>query len=415
MATSMSLRTWSFVAALLAGAACRDATSPSQGFTVEVLSTGIGPDTVLAPAPGPLVLKIRDGSGAAMAGTTVQLLAFPPGQDSTAPLRPLYICSLNTGPCATFSQYAYQVRWGVVDSTDAAGEVSVQLQHGVVAGRGGIGIKVTGYLAPDTLFFTTLPGHLARIATAVADTAVYAGHRYMLGAHAADRFLNLRPEPVASSTMTPAVAGVSGDTVSALGLGRGMILLTAGSVLDTAFVSVPPAGRLAMYDFHGWLTLVSTDGSGRRQLVQTVGHIGIAEPIWTPDGARVVFSEQGDSTGKVRLIATDTLGHRALFLSSDSVFSNTFQPAASADAVYFYGTLNSGYTGVFRAAPDGTGAFEVFPGVQPAPSPDGTRIAYINDMTVLVYATATGAAVTVGTFATRPRWSPSGDLVAFQD
>ena len=390
-------------------AACVEPSGPTNRFRIEVRSGGGGIDTVLATATEPLNLRILDANRHAAVGVQVQVRALPPATDSLAAFRSMYVCRIGTPQCAVVTPNGYFVIWGVRDTTDAAGEVHLQVQHGVIAAPGGLEITVEDDPVPDTLAFATLPGNVARIALAARDTAVYPGRSFALGAHAADRFLNQRPDPVGSASLDPSVASVAGDIVTAIAIGRGRILLSAGNVLDTARVSVPPPGRLVTIDGVR-LTLVNTDGSDRRLVLKTPGS-DVMTPVWTPDGSHILFPERWGGISEIHLILADTIGSHRVFLSDTSLFGNTFEAATSADAVYFYGT--GGLAGVFRAELDGSGGVELFPGVQPAPAPDGSQIAYIDDLTLLVRATSSGATSSLAMYAQFPRWAPLGDQIAY--
>jgi Tol biopolymer transport system component len=258
----------------------------------------------------------------------------------------------------------------------------------------------------------------------VRDMAVYVGASYQLGARAADRFGNPRSEPVALRSLTPGVVTVTDARVTAAAVGRGRVLMQAssGTATDTAYVSVPPPGRLVAWGWSGdepgltRLTLVNTDGSARRVILSTSARNHLTHPAWSPDGSRIVYQDASAPEYREQLHVTDTLGSGRPLLPNPAELPLSMQPAFSADgaALYFLGSRTWLHAAaIYRANPDGTGAQFLFAGVQPAPSPDGSRIAYVSGTTLFLRDVATGQASPVATDPELPRWAPSGDLIAF--
>jgi len=352
----------------------------------------------------------------------VRFLALPStAVDSLAFRRPTYVCPVESQRCASFLPQSESVTIAADVTSDDAGRAYARMQFGVVAGPGAIQVSVPDSAVSTSIPFSTRPGSLARIVVAVRDTAVYIGAVYPLGEHAADRFGNTRPEAVNLTAATPTVIAIASGLVTAIGLGRGRILMQSGALADTAHVSVPPPGRLVAF---GWgpdfgaltqLTLVNTDGSGRRLVLSTSAYNGSALPVWSPDGHQIIYQDWGaNSHGELRI--TDTLGNWRVLLPSPLGFTQSLQAVYSADgsALYFFGSQQStGQTGVYRAGVDGTDPQFLFPGLEPAPSPDGSRIAYLSGTSLFVRDLATGEARPIAPEPALPRWAPAGDLIAF--
>jgi TolB protein len=163
------------------------------------------------------------------------------------------------------------------------------------------------------------------------------------------------------------------------------------------------------------LTLVNTDGSGRRVLVSTTANNGTAWPAWSPNGNQIVYQEAGlEGRGQLELI--DTLGARRPFLANPGDFTLSVQPAFSANEtrLYFFGLQeSSGINGIYRANADGTGSQFLFAATQPAPSPDGSKVAYVAGDSLFVRHLGTGDVTAIASSPQLPRWSPAGDLIAF--
>lgn len=411
----------SCLAILLVMAGCgRDAVSPGERF-IHIISQGTTRDTVLAGTGRALTVEVRDQKGAPVPGTRIQFETITPSvTDPQAVFLGLYTCESWRGFCAGYDLHGFSITNGVAMNTDANGRASVTVQFGMVAGPATLRIVVPS-LGEREISYTTLPGALARVVATPQDTAVMPGASYMLASFAADRFGNRRTEKVTVAGWSPGIITVSSGTVTAVGPGRGRILLTANKVTDTAFTSVAPLGRLVAF---GWaqdfssltrLTLVNTDGSGRRLLASTPGNNGNALPVWAPSGDRIVFDETLRIDFPTTLQITDTAGTRRQLLSEQNDFSVSMQSGyTSSGAIFFYGNqIATGLSGIYVAAGDGTGSRFIGAGTQPSPSPDGSRVAYVSDGKLYVRDLASGAVALVNGDATRPRWSPTGDLISF--
>lgn len=412
--STRALASHTLAALTLAVAGCSDDPVATLN-TIRILDMAGGTDTVLAPAARPMVVEIRDPLGNPAVGMEVRFVAVPPGNDSTAAARGMYVCPTSRPRCATFADHQnFDVIVGTTDTTDNQGRAEAKVQFGVIAGPAIIEVRVPELDVVREVSFTTLPGSLAGVTAAVPDTAVYVGSSYDLGARATDRFGNTRAEAVTVTSLTPAVAVITEGRLTAQMLGRGRVRMQAGATVDTAYVSVPPRGRLVAYGGGGpvpALVLVNTDGTNRRVLLETFGNNGSADATWSPDGRRIVFTELLPE-GSARLQLIDTLGNRLPFLAE---FSRSTHAAASADSIFFFGaSITTGQTGIYRASPDGSGATFLSHGTQPAPSPDGSRVAYRIDEAFFVRDLTTGDSTRILELPVlHPAWSPTDDLIGF--
>ena len=408
----------------VAATACSDSAGP-RSAAIRVISGAPGTDTILASTASLFTVEVVDRSGSPVSGASVHFTTQASAVDSTGVRKTLYACNPQLHACAgPAGDGGFGVYYGgFTATTDDRGRASATVQYGIVAGAGALQVSVPEMGDSITIRCTTRPGSLTQIMVSPRDTALYVGASYAFSVHSADLFGNARTDVVSSRVITPGIIALSRGRVTAVGLGRGIIVMASGGVRDTAFVSVPPPGRLVTM---GWppdfstlteLTLVNTDGTDRRVILHDQGNDGTASPSWTLTGDGVLF-ESFQLPGR-SLVITDTLGTNQRFVIDTAVFHDAFQIAVAAHTglLYFYSPSNSlALSGIFRSNADGSGAAYLFSGVQPAPSPDGSHVAYIepgSDGVLDVRDLNTGHVITIATGAARPKWSPTGEKVAF--
>lgn len=410
------------IVCIVAGVACGDGPTEPGSARLRLIDPGAVSDTVLALPGTPIIVQALDSAGRPAQGVIVRFIARPPAEaDDQEHRRGVYVCAFSEDRCAVFYPVGYSVTHGIEVRTDSTGRARARVQFGVIAGAASIEVSQPSVGISLDVNYTTLVGALAQVTTPTVDTAVYVGSTYELGARAADQFGNPRSETVTFTSLTPTVVTVEAGRATAAGLGRGRIRMQAATVIDTAFVSVPPVGRLVSM---GWstglehvnrLTLVNTDGSARRVLLESHGVNGLALPTWTPDGAGIVIQQSGE-TFEGQLRAIDTLGGQRQFLTNQNDFERSIQPtfAGNGSALFFYGyQISSARDGIFRVGTDGLGATFLFAAVQPAPSPDATKVAYVSGDSLFVRDLASEVVTPLAFEPVLPRWSPAGDLIAY--
>jgi hypothetical protein len=385
-------------AAVLLAAACSDPSGPSgsSGLTVIAARTA---DTIGATLPD-IRIVVRDSTGKAIPDAEV------------------LVKDLHRGDTRVFL-YLSQNGSGLIEArTNAAGEATATVRFGPNAGNGLLEIvywRDDAAVYVDTVEFDVLPGAAVSVVPLPRDTALQAGRSYSLQLRAADRNGNVRSEvvPVSSFTALGDELRVSTTgTVMTDAVGRAAIELAAGAWVDTAWVSVIPAGTIMMSS--RWLSplglyMSELDGSDFRLITtRSTSSLGMQ---WHPDASGVIM-------------------HGLDFLRPDGTvqevhetprqFQHKAWPEYSIDGewLYFEGFLHQQWNHdmrIWRMRADGSAVEQVstIHASGPSPSPDGTRVVYSSLERLIVHELGTGATTTIADgFA--PRWSPTGDWIAFK-
>ena len=401
----------------IAATACNDSSGPSSDQPSITLISGFGvTDTVSAQLASPLVVEVRDSSGALVGpGTIVRftgvanLWAVP--EMLVRPLRwPYYSDS-------------------IVAETDADGRASVLVQCGTLPGTARIAVSVPARSIVDTARFTVLPGNAAGIAIQPSDTAIYVGRTVMLRAAVVDRYGNVRSAATATYSGTGSgISVTSAGVVTATAIGRYSVTGTVGTTTGSASISVVPQGRLtAVHSVPATplrIVAVDLDGSNYRSLTSVnVRDMG-PEPRWLSGTNNIVYSEFDGTIQKLRTVDPD--GRVATFLPNPpSTMTHQAQasPSAGAPIVYFsaYDTRCSalGYC-LHRSARDGSnvellGSFTPN-GIgfgQPSASPDGSKVAFNGAGSIRVFDYTTKVLSSWAVTGAYPSWSPDGTSIVF--
>lgn len=402
---------------------------------IEIKSGAEVADTVFAELLHPLTVQVRQGNRPVAAGTEVVFEA------ASAPAvgywfgQEAWVALVGTGGYVP----------SITIPTDAAGTAAASVKLGTIARDIDVTIRVPALGYVTKARYTVHPGGATAIQFSPADTAVYAGRSYSLAAGVVDRFRNLRDDPVQLSA--GGAISLSGTTVAGRHTGRARIHAVAGTLRDTAYVSVVPEGQIAAV-LQGRITGDSTallvmnlDGSDLRQLPEWAK----PKPQWSPLAPTLVIESGGWPHETQHFVALDLEGAARRVVPETAELIRSLAPVfhrsgewiyfAGAPSRLFGGTLPNDYrrTEIWRVRPDGGDPHRVGPAAtyydsdaDPSPSPDGRRVAYVTNRdccggwSLRILDVATGAVDSLGAqhnkriMAESPRWSPTDDeLVAF--
>jgi hypothetical protein len=408
------------IGALFAGA-CSDRTTapeepPGVPASIHFVAWTLQSDTAMAMLP-PLVVEVRDAKGRLVSATGVALTPLAvDGSNSQSAISALLCYSSAPESC---------ISYGYTDST-IGGRISAYARLGRVAANGRIRASVPGTTLADTVTFVVLPGAPARLAMSPADSTAYVGASYQVGAQVRDQYGNARAGDAVTFAGSSGAATMGADGVfHAVAIGRSFALVRSGMLLDTAWITVPPRGTIAALEPNGpagaRIVAVELDGSGFKRLAPVAGTYYGSTPDWI-SRSEIAFDNGGYNDE--RILVVDTLGAVRRLTSADTpTFAEGFPAGGPGGVVYFdaWGAADYG-TALWKVA--SPGALPVRIGPNPpgnanawkaTVAPDGQRLAYIdvNRGGLSLLDIATGTMTPLNIAAEMPRWSPSGDWIAY--
>jgi hypothetical protein len=427
-ARALAVATCSALGLALVGACSDGGAAPEEpagppGLRV-VAGAGVT-DTIEAEPAQALLVGLRDADGKPVAGEIVRFQGVPNADGSPR--------NLDVSPVAARS-FAFLA----VDTTDARGQAAAMVRLGARAGAGAVAVTVPALGIQTTAAYTVRPGAPAGVAVQPEDSVVYVGGGFALASVVRDRHGNVREGAVTYDFApgAPVVAG-TGATVTGAQIGRGRVVARLGALADTAWVSVVPRGVIAAYEppsdrgtpprQPGRIVQLELDGSDPRVLVErdSAGvpfnfFIG-THPRWAPGGEALSFVHAGrlwmaDARGAARPISTTALE-----------VASGFAPEFSGDGQWLYYTRGVNGTEIWRLRIDGSG-LERTPAewpqaAAPSPAPTGGRFVYQTsvvtndpiDHTIRIVDIGTGARFPLDVPGSAPRWSPTGESIAYLD
>jgi len=390
--------------------ACGDTSGPRSGLNV-VSGAGVS-DTVLSTFKPPLTVQLLDGNLQPMSSQTVYFNTN--GFVLVAPIDdPGFVID----------------RLPVL--TDGSGDASVWVEAKQYAATGKVVVVAPSGQSVD-LFFTVLPGAAALVRADPSDTVLYVGGSVTFRPFVTDAYGNrlLVPPTYQYQSLNGALSISAPGKATGAAIGRGSVAITALGFTDTVWASVVPKGRLAAQ--RGYIIVMNLDGSG----LDTI-------PASFPGGRSLDWSAVNgtfvlDVNSPEYLISMDMTGHTRRVVT-DPRMRTEFYPRYGHDGSYVYFTGNDSVTtcyGVWRIHPDGTALEHVVadtsdcgphaylggpsPDYASSPSPDGTRLVYVGGTgipyvggTIRVRTFATGADTSLGVVGDVPRWSPTGEWIAY--
>ncbi len=379
-------------------------------------------DTVQTEPVQALVIQVQDSFARAPAGVPVTFEVAPPTDSARRSERTLEVCRLSAIHCKLSDGSA-------TDTTDAAGQAMVLVRFGTVAGPAWVRVTVPSLGIADSVAYTVLPGRADSIRLGIADSTVYVGNGYGIGAKVLDRVGNWRSgDPIVYGAFGAAASVDSSGRFQGLAIGRAGAVVRSGTLTDTAWVTVPPRDAIAAwyvppypYTTPAGVVTVNLDGSGYRLLARGPDLYYDMWPDWLPGGRAIVYQYAPDG----RLYAVDTLGVPRR-VTPDSTTADTAEcyPATGQDGSVFFSAHGGGDFALSLWRAPAVGGEPVRVGPNPAngannweasPSPDGQRLAFVsvNGGGLSILDVATGTSTFLHLPAAMPRWSPVSDWIVY--
>lgn len=413
-------RWWRLTAMVVAVAACGSDAPSSPAAPkfrgIRFVSGSSGTDTAMAALAEPLIVEVHDSTGALVPpGTLVRFEAQ--ARQGLLELQVGALTQLNMGPLA-------------VGTTDAMGRTGAMVRLEWHAGPARVAVVVPTLGLRDTARFTTTAGSARVVQLEPSDTALFVGRSLALNGQVTDTWGNPRSDPVTFSLTAAGATVTSSGTITASAIGRYMVKASAGSLIDSSFVSVVPPGTLAAFDIAvGDVITVEFDGSKRVRRARAVNGGQGVRPRWLGTTGRVLYSSIVRDIQELFIAEPDGTT-RAFFPARPASITHVADPSPSADgASVYFSAIGAGCVlpqeyCLHRARADGSGVealaeSRAMPGAttRPSASPDGRHMAFQFDSFIGPYIKVMDLQDHVvlpwGVPGISPEWSPNGALIAY--
>jgi hypothetical protein len=306
-------------------------------------------------------------------------------------------------------------------TTDAQGRAGVRVRLGGLATDAFVRVTCVACHQVTSVRFGVRAGNAVRLVATARDTSVIIGDNYYVGGTTFDRFGNPRVDRLTFESASPlATVDTSGMVQVGPDTGIGAIVVHAGQLTDSArftaakgpMIAAVIASGSAFGDSATWIVTTTLNGLLQRKLTISGGEP--AYPVPSPTADQVAY-ERADDGMQVYLV--DGSGQKRRLIPAGQLIE-TRLPRFARDGrtIYFTGRTSATY-GIWRVGVDGTDLTLITPTASgfraPAPSPDGTRIAYSRDDSMVVRSIGSGQELPVGPAGDFPVFSPDGERVAW--
>jgi len=399
------------VTAVIGSAAALGCDIFGPGAGIHVVSGANVSDTVLSTFTPPLTVQLLGHGGNPLSGQTV------------------YFNTNGIVLVAALDDPGFAInRLPVI--TNGNGEASVFVEAKQYAGTGKV-VVVPPSGESVSLYFKVLPGAPARVRVDPIDTGLYVGGLEVFRPFITDAYGNrvaVSPAPTYQyQSLSGALSITGAGKAMGVAIGHGSVSVSGMGFTDTVWASVVPKGRIAINE--AYIVATNLDGSA-------------FDSIPSPSFGRTLDWSQVTGTfvydGAAGLTLMDTTGHAHVAITNPLMRSEYYpRYAHDGSNIYFSGIDSlTGCWGIWRVHLDGTalehvvadtvscGPYAYTSGPAPywgsSPSPDGTRVVYVGERNIpyiggilRVRTVATGADTSLGVAGAFPRWSPTGEWIAY--
>lgn len=403
--TMPTLRARAMLACAIA-VACSSAGEPSAPDTIELNVVDGASYTDTIGASGPRLLTVEMHAGARRRSGLVVRFDAVPSSDFSGFGQPTVRVS---------KPGRNQFGNSVADTTDAEGRVDMETRLGIVAGEARLLVSCPELGLADTATFTVLPGKPWRIMIQPQDTTVYVGASYVLGSYVVDGNFNRRPDAVSFESIRVAAVDAPGRVQAGGEVGRGVIAVRGGGLVDTAKLNVLPLQKIALFyqlpeQQLGWVSTALTDGSNLKKLVQVKSPSALS---LSASGDKVLYDQETGTRSDIFVV--DESG--ATRMLSDARTRASASPRYDAAGnIFFSGLALEPRFSLFRMAGDGTALTEVatVQAIVPiAVSPDGGELVAQETYGLYAHYVGSGVVTQIAPSGASPTFSPDGKRIAY--
>lgn len=407
---SMSFRRCSLLSLVALTLSCGSSENPVEPGppALRIVSGALSSDTVESILDPPLVIEVATPEGPS-AGQVVQFEQIGGPVDAARPSLKLSKIGEN------------EFRSSTSVTTDAQGRAGVQVRLGGVATDAFVRVSCEACHQTDVVTFGVRMGNAVRVVATARDTNVIIGDEYTVRGATVDRFGNERVDHLTFESASPlATVDTNGTVRIGADTGIGAIAVHAGALTDSARFVVTTGPTLAAVINSGsaivdsFTYIVTTTLNGLRQRKLTVSGFEEGYPVPSPTADLVAY-QKADNGMQVYLV--DGSGQKRRLVPAGELLESRL-PRFSRDGqtIFFAGRTSATY-GIWRIGVDGTDLTMITPTASgfrpPSPSPDGTRVAYSEEESMVVRPIGSGQERSIGPPGSFPVFSPDGDRVAW--
>lgn len=400
--------------------------------SVLVLSAGCSSDSA---GPGPTgqpgILVLNRPANDTVEATPIQAVVVQVGTPSGAPAAGAVVRFEALLVNAQSADYGLTVSalggtgFGAlgVDTTDAQGQAAIRVRMGRIATAVSLAVKVPLYGFEDTVTFTIAPGRPHSIRFLTRDTAVATGRTAPLPVVVRDRLDNQRTGDPVTYTVLSGQAAVAGNVATGTAFGRARIVVRVGTLADTMHLSVMPHGTIA-----AWTTLdgqkltilqLELDGTGLREITSSNPTFGFPPDMaltWSADRSKLYFHDSPTDINRQLWVYDIASATRTRLVAPAQQLEFEAYPRLSSDGWVYFNGGDYYQQNAHRVRVDGSGLERLaFPrSLDPAPSPDGTRVVSVDEFAELqILNLATGAVTRLPVTGLMPLWAPGGNEILY--